>query len=116
MADQTLTVHELTARLEQLALQRASAKTPAEAAGAQVDFLIARMTLLIGVLRCAEANDATRLASRMLIADLAQVAAQFRASTNAISGSLSTVLDDLRGALEGGPDGPPVHRDSPGRT
>jgi hypothetical protein len=110
--DATFTVNDLTALLEGLALQRAP-KTPDEAAGAQVDFLIARMTLLTGVLRRAEANEATRLASRMLIADLAQVAAQFRGSTNAISGSLSTVLDDLRGALE---RLDAATADSPGRT
>jgi phage-related baseplate assembly protein len=100
------TADDLTALLDRLALQRARAKTPAEAAAAQVEFLIARIALFTDVLRRAEANEAARLTARMLLSDLAQVAAQFRGSATAMHASLETSLNDLRSVIESRPDGP----------
>ena len=98
--DPSFTDDDLTALLERLTLKRARAGTPAEAADAQVEFVIARMTLLADALRRAESNETVRLSTRMLLGDLTQVAAQFRSTANSTRASLDTALNDLRAALE----------------
>jgi DNA anti-recombination protein RmuC len=91
---------DLTMLLERLDVQRAGAKSPSEIADAQVERLLARVAALTGALRAASQNDTARLASRVLLDDLALVAAQFRGNANDMRASLSSALDDLRGALE----------------
>lgn len=86
--------------LERLSLQQAGAKSPSEVTQAQVDLLLARIASLTDVLRTAESNDTTRLASRMLLSDLALVAAQFRGRANEIAESLTRVLEDIRTASD----------------
>jgi uncharacterized protein YPO0396 len=94
-----LTADDLTQLLERLAVERAGAQTSVQAGDAQVEMLCARITLLTEALRDAEASDAARLAARMLLADLAQVTAQFRARANGIRVSLEAAVDDMRAAL-----------------
>ena len=99
MADPLVTAEDLTRLLERLGVERGQAQTPAQAGDAQVELLIARITVLTEALRGAEANEAARLAARMLVADLAQVTAQFRGRTNGIRASLDAAVQEMRAAL-----------------
>ena len=93
------TADDLTHLLERLTVERAGARTSVQAEGAQVEMLCARITLLTEALRDAEASDAARLAARMLLADLAQVTAQFRGRTNGIRAALESAVEEMRAAL-----------------
>ena len=111
VADGAFTTDALTALLGRLAIERAGSLGPTEITQAQVDLLLARIGALTEALRDAASNDSTRLAARLLIADLALVAGQFRGSTNAMRASLSVTLDELKRALaqsdpSGRPGGP----------
>jgi DNA anti-recombination protein RmuC len=99
VADPLVTAGDLTRLLEQLAIERGQAQTPAQAGEAQVELLAARITLLTEALRGAEASDAARLAARLLVADLAQLTAQFRARTNGIRASLESAVEEMRAAI-----------------
>ena len=105
-----LTADDLTQLLERLTVERAGAQSSVQAADAQVEMLCARITLLTDALRDAEASDAARLAARMLLADLAQVTAQFRGRTNSLRASLEAAVDEMRAAL--GTDHPPSNPSS----
>jgi hypothetical protein len=94
MVNRTFTADDLTALLERLRLQEASAKSTAEVTAAQLDITLARIAALTEALRNADDGEASRLASRLLLGDLATVAAHFRARTNDIAVSLSPVLQD----------------------
>jgi hypothetical protein len=94
-----VTADDLTRLLEQLAVERGQAQTPAQAGDAQVELLVARITLLTEALRGAAGGDAARLAARLLVADLAQVTAQFRGRTNGIRASLESAVEEMRAAL-----------------
>ena len=93
------TADDLTQLLERLSVERAGARTSVQAEDAQVEMLCARITLLTDALRDAEASDAARLAARMMLADLAQVTAQFRGRANGIRASLEAAVHDMRAAL-----------------
>ena len=99
MADPLVTADDLTRLLEQLAVERGQAQTSAQAGDAQVEMLVARIKLLTEALRGAAAGDAARLASRLLVADLSQVTAQFRGRTNGIRASLESAVAEMRAAL-----------------
>jgi len=99
VADPLVTADDLTRLLERLGVERGQAQTPAQAGDAQVELLIARITVLTEALRGAEANEAARLAARMLVADLAQVTAQFRGRANGIRASLEAAVEEMRAAL-----------------
>jgi hypothetical protein len=94
-----ISADDLTRLLERLGVERSQAQMPAQAGEAQVEILVARITLLTEALRGAEASDTARLAARMLLADLAQVTAQLRGRTNGIRASLATAAEDMRAAL-----------------
>lgn len=94
-----MTAGNLTALLERLRLQPAGARTPSEVTQVQLDFLLARIGSLTETLRATTSDDAARLASRLLLSDVALVAAQFRGDANAISQSLSKALEGLSAAL-----------------
>jgi hypothetical protein len=102
VADPLVKVDDLTRLLEQLAVERGHAQTPAQAGDAQVELLVARITLLTEALRGAAGGDAVRLAARLLVADLAQVTAQFRGRTNGIRASLESAVEEMRAALATG--------------
>jgi DNA anti-recombination protein RmuC len=91
---------DLTRLLERLTVERGGSQTPTQAGDAQVEALCARITLLTDALRDAEASDASRLAARMLLADLAQVTAQFRGRANGIRASLEAAVEQMRTALD----------------
>jgi hypothetical protein len=95
-----LTPGALAALLERLRLPQAGAGLTPEAARAQADLLLARIASLTEALRAGEANETTRLASRLLLSDLALVAAQFRGRANEVSRSLNRVLDEAQATLE----------------
>jgi hypothetical protein len=67
---------------------------------AQLDLVLARMNALIALLREAAPSDTARLAERLLLADLAFVAARFRAEANAASASLERTLDGVREVVD----------------
>jgi hypothetical protein len=93
VVNRTFTADDLTALLERFRLE-ASAKSTAEVTEAQLDIALARIAALTEALRNADDGEASRLASRLLLGDLAMVAAYFRARTNDIAVSLSRVLED----------------------
>ena len=66
--------------------------------------LLERVANSTEALRRAPANEKARLASRMLLDDLAGVTRQFRGTTTAVGASLSAALEDLRRALDGASD------------
>ena len=99
MADPLVTADDLTRLLEQLTIERGQAQTAAQAGDAQVELLAARITLLTEALRGAAASDAARLAARLLVADLAQVTAQFRGRTNGIRAALESAVEEMRAAI-----------------
>lgn len=93
-------IDELTALLQQLRLQQPGAKSPAEVAHVQTDLLLARMASLTHTLRAEEWNDTSRAAARLLLADLAMVAAQVRGNATAIGERLAGTLENVRVSLE----------------
>jgi hypothetical protein len=93
------TTDDLTRLLEQLAVERGQAQTGAQASDVQIELLVARIKLLTEALRDAAAGDAARLAARLLVADLAQVTAQFRGRTNGIRAALESAVEEMRAAL-----------------
>lgn len=98
MAD-PITADDLARLLERLSVERGPAQSSAQAGDAQVEALAARIQLLTEALRDAEASDAARLAERMMLADVAQVTAQFRGRANGIRKSLETAVEEMRAAL-----------------
>ena len=94
MVNRSFTADDLTTLLERFRLQEGGAKSTAEVTEAQLDVVLARIAALTEALRKAEDDEVTRLASRILLGDLAIVAAHFRARTNDITVSLSRVLED----------------------
>jgi hypothetical protein len=101
-----ITADDLARLLERLSVERGSAQSPAQAGDAQVEVLAARIQLLTDALRDADASDAARLAARMMLVDLAQVTAQFRARANGIRSSLETAVAEMHAAL--GDERPPA--------
>jgi hypothetical protein len=98
--DRTFTADDLTALLERFRLQQAGAKSTSEVTQAQTDLLLGRIASLTDALRTAESGDTADLASRLLINDLALVAASLRARANEISASLTLALEGVRGELD----------------
>ena len=99
MTNPLATTDDLTRLLEQLAVERGQAQTGAQASDVQIELLVARIKLLTEALRDAAAGDAARLAARLLVADLAQVIAQFRGRTNGIRAALESAVEEMRAAL-----------------
>jgi hypothetical protein len=99
-----LTSRELTELLERFPLERTGGRTLEEMTEAQLQLLMARIAALTDMLRGAEPNDAAHLASRMLLGDLATVAAQFRGRANGTRSSLAKALADLRDVSHGAAD------------
>ena len=110
MNERLATPADLTRLLERLGVERERALTPVAAADAQVERLLARIGLLADALRDAPQNDTATLAARLLLADLGQVAAQFRARTNGIRASLEIAREEISAALDapGAPPQPPT--------
>ena len=104
MSEPRASIDELTALLQQLRLQQSGGKSPTEVAQAQTDLLLSRIASLSDTLRDtqggAEWNDASRAAARLLLADLAMVAAEVRGNATALHEQLTATLDDARIALE----------------
>ena len=105
MPERASSFDDLSALLQQLGLQKPGAASPSEVNQAQTDLLIARMASLTETLRTAEWNDTSRAAARLLLADLAMVAAQFRGQATAIGEKLATTLEHVRVDLERTSDG-----------
>lgn len=91
---------DLTALLERLRLQPAGPASLSEVNRAQLDLLLARIASLTDALRGAPSDETSRLAARLLLADLGLVAAQFRGRANDIAGALTRALDGIRCGLE----------------
>jgi hypothetical protein len=86
--------------LQQLQLQASRADTPFDAAQAQSDLLLDRLAALTRALRGADASDSSRIAARLLLADVAMTTAGIRGEASAHEASLTRVLDDVREILE----------------
>ena len=93
-----LTLGELNALLERVALDRAGSRPAEEVTEAQIQHLLARVAALTDALREAEQSSAAQLASRLLLDDLAVIAAHFRGRANSMEPVLSKALADLSDA------------------
>jgi hypothetical protein len=102
---------DLAAILTRLRLQPADLATPTASAAGQMELLLARISALTDALRddatagadasgTARAGDDFQVAARLLLADLALVAAQLRGQTNALADSLNAALEGLQAALD----------------
>ncbi len=91
---------DLTALLQRLPLQAAGASTPADATQAQVELLLGRIAALTDALRSDAAGEVPAPATRLLLADLAMVASQFRGHTTPLSQRLTDVLEQVRITLD----------------
>jgi hypothetical protein len=87
--------------LDRFGVERPGARSVSEITDGQVELLLARIAALTDALRGAEPNDATVIATRVLISDLTLVAGQFRGRANGMRKELTTALADLRGAFDG---------------
>ena len=93
---------DLARLLRQLPVQTTSAVSSNEAAQAQLDILINRIATLTSALRGAPPNDAARAAARLLLADVAMVTAQFRATLTGTGEQLNAELERVRLTIESG--------------
>jgi hypothetical protein len=100
--ERTLNSASLAELLERVPVERAGGKTTQETTQAQAQHVLMRIAALTDVVRGAAANESTRLASRLLLDDLATVAALFRARANDLGTSLTGTLDDLKTSLARG--------------
>ena len=101
VTDATLTAAALAAALERLQLRPPDVQTVPAAMHGEVELLCARIASITELLRADPAwSDATRVAARLLLADVAAVAAQFRADTNESAGALARTLDSIRSLLD----------------
>ena len=91
---------DLTALLERLRLQPAGPASLPEVNRAQLDLLLARIASLTDAVRGAPPDETSRLAARLLLADLGLVAAQFRGRANDTASALTRALDGIRSGLE----------------
>ena len=99
VAGRTLTSDDLVLLLECFRKERTGAGKTAETTDKQVQVLFARIAALTDALGGTESTDAARIASHVLLSDLAFVAAQFRGRANTIRASLGKTFEDLRAAL-----------------
>jgi len=95
-------VDPLVSLLQQLRLQQPHSKSPSEATQAQLELFLNRIASLTGALRDAPPGDASAAAARLLLADLAMVAAQFRGRTSELGERLAQALERAELALQGG--------------
>jgi hypothetical protein len=113
--DRAILPNDLILLLERLRLPPAGAKPTSDVTLEQVDVLIARIASLTEVLRGAAEDETAQLASRMLMSDLALVAAQFRGRANELVAALTRARDDICGELDDvGQSGSHEDADSPG--
>jgi hypothetical protein len=91
---------DLAALLQRLRLQPPHAGSPSDAVQAQIDLLLDRVATLTGALRGADGHDVSHVAARVLLADLAMVAAHLRGHASAHGASLARVLDSVREILD----------------
>lgn len=105
-----MTPDDLTTLLERFRIERGTASTAGEAADAQLQILMARIAELTAALREAPDNGTATLGARLLLADLAQVAGQFRGRATETGASLASALDQIAEALRaiGPPPAPPA--------
>ena len=91
-----LTAGRLAELLDRFPPERPGLRAVEEIAEAQAQLQAARIAALTDMLHGAEAGDIARLASRILLGDLAAVAARVRGRSNAMRPSLAKALADLR--------------------
>ena len=106
--ERSASIDDLTALLQDLRLQRAGAQSPAKVSQAQTDLLLARISSLTDSLRGVELNGPSRAAGRLLLADLAMVAAEIRGNATTVHEQLTATLEDARAALERTAGGTPA--------
>lgn len=103
MPDREFTATDLIALLERVPLAT-PARSLAGIRQAKLELTLARVASLTDALRGAEPTDASRVAARLLLADLADVAAQFRTGIREISDALTSAADGLHAVASA--DGP----------
>ncbi len=115
MPDRTISPNDLILLLERVRLPSAGAKPTSDVTLEQVDALIARIASLTDALRGAADDETAQVASRILIGDLAMVAAQFRGRANELVAALTRAREDIRAELDDTvQSGSPEEAHSPG--
>ena len=114
VAERTSPADGLRSVLRDLRVPQPGGKTASQATRAQIDLLLTRIGSLTEALRPALSgtappgdasdSDASDTATRLLLADLAMVAAQFRGNTGELGERLSHAVERARLALEGRTD------------
>ena len=94
-----LTSEVLASLLEQFPVERAGTKAGSEVTDAQTQMLLGRIAALTDALRETQGGEAERLASRILLGDLATVVGQFRGRANTARAALAGAEQGLRDAL-----------------
>jgi hypothetical protein len=98
----------LGALLEELRVPAGAPGTPAAVTETQITQLLGRIAAVTAWLRRAgDAGDASRAAVRLMLADVAMVAAQFRGNTTALDARLEAAIESARQALERSTDDVP---------
>ena len=88
---------DLIAALERLRLRPPSVPDTAAATQAQLDVAFARVAALTEILRNDEGwTDTSRLAARLLLADLGAISARFRAEASEAAALLARGLESIR--------------------
>ena len=101
MAERTET---LTALLQRLGLQQADGTSPTDVTQAQIELLLTRVAALTEQLRRGPSREDLQATTRLLLADLAMVASQFRGKTNVLGERLTHALESAHLALESSAD------------
>lgn len=107
MTERRLATGELTELLERFPVERAGSQAVEEVTGARIQLLLARIAALTAMLRDAAPDETADLVSRLLLNDLAAVAAHFRGRANEMRSSLAKALADLREGHQESIDGQP---------
>lgn len=113
VAEPTPPTEGLRSVLRELRVQQPDGKTASQATRSQIELLLTRIGSLTEALRSAPAGDASDsdvsdTATRLLLADLAMVAAQFRGHTSELGERLAHALEHARLALEGSDKAAPI--------
>jgi hypothetical protein len=96
--DAPLSPADLMALFERFRLRPQDVPTVAFATRTQLDLMLARITALTDLVRSSDpvADDASRLAIRLLLVDLGVLSAWLRGEANEKAAALGRVLDEVR--------------------
>jgi hypothetical protein len=96
MAGRTFTAADLESLVAGLRVVQAGAQSSRVALELQMDVLLERIAALTHALRTPGENEAVRVACRLLLSDIALVAAQLRGGTSEHAALLTQAIEGIR--------------------